>query len=117
MPDDFSAPATSLPPIQVQSKVKESERITRKMRIDLRLKGVRWSLLVPFDEQHAVAPASPTAVEEWITANGPADYALCANQGTLGVVESKQRTIGPGGVLTQAVRATAFRGELGPSED
>ena len=83
---------------------KESERITRKTRIDPRLKHAQWTSILPFDEHHALIPASPTAVEEWPTTNGPADYALCADGRILGVVEAKKLTVGPGGVLTQAER-------------
>ena len=44
------------------------------------------------------------AVEEFETANGPADYALCVDGKILGVVEAKKLTLGPQGVLTQAER-------------
>ncbi|HEX6509330.1 MAG TPA: DEAD/DEAH box helicase family protein [Chloroflexota bacterium] len=44
------------------------------------------------------------AVEEWPTAEGPADYALTDGGVALGVVEAKKLTVGPEGVLPQAER-------------
>lgn len=44
------------------------------------------------------------AVEEFETANGPVDYALCDAGVGLGVVEAKKVTLGPQNVLTQAQR-------------
>lgn len=82
----------------------ESERVTRKTRIDPRLKQAQWPTILPYDERTSDVPSSPTAIEEWPTENGPADYALCANNRILGVVEAKKLTVGPGGVLTQAER-------------
>ena len=46
----------------------------------------------------------PCAIEEFETANGPADYALCVDGQILGIVEAKKLTLGPQSVLTQAER-------------
>ncbi|MGH7869948.1 MAG: type I restriction-modification enzyme R subunit C-terminal domain-containing protein [Candidatus Dormibacteraceae bacterium] len=50
------------------------------------------------------APPRATAVEEWPTSAGPADYALCDESKVQAVVEAKKLTVGPRGVLTQAER-------------
>ncbi len=67
-----------------------------------------------------VVPLTPTAVEEWPTGNGPADYALCNDGEVRGVVEAKKPTVAPQGVLTQAERYSRgiaqvpmYRGEFG----
>ncbi len=80
----------------------EKERQTRKQRIDPKLKQSGWTV-VPY--------AGPdlnlykrAAVEEFPTANGPADYALCDGSAALGAVEAKKVTLGPQNVLTQAQR-------------
>lgn len=82
----------------------ESERQTRKQRIDPKLKAAGWGV-VPYREGAAIASyGRAAAVEEFATAHGPADYALCDNGLILGVVEAKKLTLGPQGVLTQAER-------------
>ena len=49
------------------------------------------------------------AVEEFETANGPTDYALCVDGRIFGIVEPKKLTLGPQSVLTQAqLRATCL---------
>ena len=53
---------------------------------------------------HGLAP-----IEEFETANGPADYALCVDGRILGVVEAKKLTLSPMGVLTQAERLAPDR--------
>ena len=62
----------------------------------------------------------PSAVEEWPTTAGPADYALTDGGEVRGVVEAKKITVGPQGVLTQAERYSRgipstpmIRGEFG----
>src|ERR1700751_4380144 len=47
---------------------------------------------------------SGCAIEEFETANGPADYALCVDGKIVGIVEAKKLTLGPQSVLTQAER-------------
>lgn len=79
----------------------ESEYRTRKQRIDPKLAASGWRVQ-PF--RSGPIPARPTAVEEYPTANGPADYALCADGKVLAVVEGKKVTLGPQGVLPQAER-------------
>jgi type I restriction enzyme R subunit len=81
----------------------ENEASTRKDRIDPRLRAAGWAV-VPFASGLVDAPPSTSAVEEWPTAAGPADYALTNDGHVQGVVEAKKVTIGPQGVLTQAER-------------
>ena len=81
----------------------ESESSNRKQRIDPRLKAAGWSI-GSFDPTYAASPPKNTAVEEWPTTAGPADYALCETGLVLGVVEAKKLTIGAQGVLPQAER-------------
>ncbi|MBX3424258.1 MAG: DEAD/DEAH box helicase family protein [Pirellulales bacterium] len=81
----------------------ESEWLTRKKRIDPKLKALGWEV-VPFVEGHELSEYSHHAIEEYPTANGPADYALVVNGQLLGVVEAKKLSLGPQGVLLQAER-------------
>ncbi len=85
-------------------RARESERRTRKERIDPRLRQAGWPAIVPFAPGLEVGGLSATAVEEYATANGPADYALCDDGRVLGVVEAKKVATGPQGVLVQAER-------------
>ena len=55
----------------------ESEWLTRKKRIDPKLKALGWKI-VPYDEGADLASYSRHAIEEFPTTNGPADYALSA---------------------------------------
>jgi type I restriction enzyme R subunit len=80
----------------------ESERQTRKKRIDPQLESLGWKV-VPFDER-SLADLGNCAIEEFPTENGPADYALCVDGRIIGVVEAKKLTLGPQNVLTQAQR-------------
>lgn len=79
----------------------ESERTTRKKRIDPKLKASGWSV-VPAGPSRSLDAA--VAIEEHETAAGPADYVLADRGQLLGVVEAKKLTVGPSGVLTQAER-------------
>lgn len=81
----------------------ESERLTRKKRIDPLLKSLGWNVM-PFDPSGSIDSYQNCAIEEFPTANGPADYALCINGKIVGVVEAKKLTLGPQNVLTQAER-------------
>lgn len=97
----------------------ESERITRKRRIDPRLTRSGW-IVEPFRPESPIASYKRGAVEEFETANGPADYALCDGARVRGVVEAKKITLGPQGVLTQAERYSkgvhqvpSYQGEFG----
>lgn len=97
----------------------ESEAKTRRQRIDPRLKAAGWQLK-PLRPEYADSPPAASAVVEWPTTNGPADYALTDELEVRGVVEAKKVTIGPQGVLTQAERYSkgissshVIRGEYG----
>ena len=81
----------------------ESERQTRKSRIDPILKSLGWNV-VPFDANCPLDRLSNCAVEEYETENGPADYVLCVDGKIVAVVEAKKLTLGPQNVLTQAER-------------
>lgn len=81
----------------------ESEKITRKKRIDQQLKAAGW-LIVPYSEGMDLSILTNHAVEELQTANGPADYALVVNGQLLGVVEAKKLEVGAQNVLEQAKR-------------
>lgn len=81
----------------------ESEWLTRKKRIDKRLRALGWQI-VPFDGSTPLAACTKHAVEEFPTDTGPADYALCVNGRILGIVEAKKLSLGPQNVLVQAER-------------
>jgi type I site-specific restriction endonuclease len=81
----------------------ESERRTRKGRVDPRLKQWGWEI-TPFNPAKPLSGYRRHAIEEFPTANGPADYALIVDGKLLGVVEAKKVTLGPQNVLTQAER-------------
>jgi type I restriction enzyme, R subunit len=81
----------------------ESEKLTRKKRVDTRLRALGWQI-VPFDAGMPLSAWTKHAVEEFPTDTGPADYALCVNGRILGVVEAKKLSLGPQNVLVQAER-------------
>lgn len=85
------------------AKANESERATRKRRIDAKLKALGWQV-IPYSEGIAEASLANHAVEEYPTANGPADYALFVNGDLLGIIEAKRVGVGPQNVLEQAKR-------------
>ncbi|WP_318202663.1 DEAD/DEAH box helicase family protein [Streptomyces sp. SCL15-4] len=97
----------------------ESEAATRKRRIDPKLEAAGWKV-TPYQPSYTASPPPASAVEEWPTAAGPADYALTDDGAVRGVVEAKRVTVGPQGVLTQAERYSRgmadgplIRGEFG----
>jgi type I restriction enzyme, R subunit len=97
----------------------ESEAVTRKQRIDPRLKRAGWRV-APFSLIYTTTPPLNCAVEEWPTAAGPADYALCDKGAVRGVVEAKKVSLGPQGVLVQGERYSKgitqvprYQGEFG----
>src|SRR6185503_11966744 len=81
----------------------EAEWLTRKKRIDTRLKKQGWKL-TKFSPVLDLNTLDQTAVEELPTANGPADYALFVGGKLLGIVEAKKVTVNPQNVLEQAKR-------------
>ncbi|HPL76224.1 MAG: Type-1 restriction enzyme R protein [Bacteroidetes bacterium ADurb.BinA395] len=81
----------------------ESEKITRKKRIDKQLKASGW-LIIPYSEGMDLTILTNHAIEELQTNSGPADYALVVNGKLLGVVEAKKLEVGAANVLEQAKR-------------
>ena len=81
----------------------ERERETRKYRINPRLEAAGWPV-TSFAPSTPLAAYGTSAVEEFETSDGPADYALCKQGFIRAVVEAKKLTLGPQGVLTQAER-------------
>jgi len=81
----------------------ESEKVTRKKRIDKQLRANGW-LIVPYTEGLDLSGLTNHAIEELQTENGPADYALVVNGRLLGVVEAKKLEVGAQNVLEQAKR-------------
>jgi type I restriction enzyme, R subunit len=76
----------------------ETERKTRKKRIDPKLDAAGWELA------KAGSKANAYRTEEEETDNGPADYALWLHREVVGIVEAKKVTLGPQNVLSQAER-------------
>jgi type I restriction enzyme R subunit len=85
------------------AQLSDSEWRTRKRLIDPKLRAAGWRV-VKHDPAHPVGTGKASAIEEFPTANGPADYALVADGQVLGVVEAKKLTLGPQNALTQAER-------------
>lgn len=81
----------------------ESERQTRKNRIDPMLKSAGW-MIVPFDPEKSLTFYDRCAVEEYPTDNGPVDYALVLSERIIGLVEAKKVGRDPQEVLTQDER-------------
>lgn len=81
----------------------EPEWLTRKTRIDGRLRALGWDI-VPHTTFFRPEKSHLQAVAEYPTANGPADYALFLNGRLLGIVEAKKLSRGPQNVLVQAQR-------------
>lgn len=83
----------------------ELEWRTRKERVDKKLKALdpSWKII----KHHAGLDTTSLhccAVEEYPTANGPADYALFAKGQLLGIIEAKKVAVSPQNVLEQAKR-------------
>jgi len=72
----------------------ESEWLTRKRRIDSRLKATGWDI-VPYSPDMLLNSLDKVAVEELPTANGPADYGLFVAGQLLGIVEAKKVSVNP----------------------
>lgn len=86
----------------------ESEWLTRKERIDKKLRAASppWKI-VRYRDGLDTSKLTHHAVEEFPTANGPADYALFVNGRLLGIIEAKKVTVNPQNVLEQAKRYAA----------
>jgi type I restriction enzyme R subunit len=84
------------------------EWATRKQVIDPALQEAGWSPIVRYTPGATYGTA---AVEEYETAEGPADYVLFHRGEALAAVEAKKLSLGPQNVLVQAQRyARGFRG-------
>jgi len=85
--------------------INEPEWKTRKERIDKKLKALNpsWQI-VKYSEHLRTETLDKCAVEEYPTANGPADYALFVKGKLLGIIEAKKVSVGPYNVLEQAKR-------------
>lgn len=83
----------------------EAEWATRKTRIDSKLRSLSpsWEI-VRYREGMDLSQLRHHAVEEFPTANGPADYALFVEGRLLGIIEAKKVTVSPQNVLEQAKR-------------
>ncbi len=83
----------------------ESEWRTRKQRIDTKLRGLTpaWKI-IPFSPSLQTETLHQVAVEEYPTANGPADYGLFVHGKLLGIIEAKKVGVSPSNVLEQAKR-------------
>jgi type I restriction enzyme, R subunit len=86
--------------------ISESELLTRKNRIDGRLKALGWKI-VRYFEGIDLTSLDKIAVAELPTASGPADYGLFASGQLLGIIEAKKVTVNPQNVLEQAKRYAA----------
>ncbi|MEO6787008.1 MAG: DEAD/DEAH box helicase family protein, partial [Chthoniobacteraceae bacterium] len=80
--------------------------MTRKKRIDARLKKLGWKIVL-FSPALDFGSLDKVAVEELPTANGPADYGLFVGGKLLGIIEAKKVTVNPQNVLEQAKRYAA----------
>lgn len=85
------------------SLMNDSEYLTRKSRIDPKLRAAGWDV-VPYRVESPLSAYDRCAIEEYPTANGPADYALCIDGVILGIIEAKRASLAPQGVLVQAER-------------
>ncbi len=83
----------------------EYEWQTRKERIDRKLKSLNppWKI-IKYSDGLDTKVLQRCAVEEYPTANGPADYALFVKGRLLGIIEAKKVGVGPYNVLEQAKR-------------
>jgi type I restriction enzyme R subunit len=81
-----------------------NEKETRKDLIDKQLKANGWKHIIPFTEQLNPSTLHNTAVMEFPTTNGPADYLLFSKGRPIAIVEAKKLALGPQNVLVQAQR-------------
>ena len=87
------------------AKDSEPEWLTRKARIDTKLKSLShpWQI-IRYNSFINEDSLTNHAVEEYPTTNGPADYALFVNGKLLGILEAKKISVDPQNVLEQAKR-------------
>jgi type I restriction enzyme R subunit len=85
--------------------IDELEWKTRRDRINTKLKALHpaWNI-VKYRPGMETSHLDHHAVEEFLTANGPADYALFVHGKLLGIIEAKKVGVGPHNVLEQAKR-------------
>jgi type I restriction enzyme, R subunit len=81
----------------------ESEKITRKKRIDPRLVKLGWTVM-PYVLGLNTSGLQAHAIEEYPTASGPADYALFVEGRLIGILEAKKVTVATINTLEQAKR-------------
>ena len=83
----------------------ESEKTTRKQRIDAKLNSslLNWQI-IPHTDGLDTANLEAHAVEEYPTETGPADYALFVKGQLLGIIEAKKIAVGAENALEQAKR-------------
>ncbi len=81
----------------------ESERETRRKRIDTRLRALGWTI-APFQPNLDISEFPQHAITEFETRNGPADYVIVLDGQVVGVVEAKKLSLGPQNALSQAER-------------
>lgn len=81
----------------------ESEKTTRKTRIDSKLKRLGWKV-IPYYLGLDTSKLVSHAIEEYPTENGPADYALFVEGRFLGIVEAKKVSVATLNSLEQAKR-------------
>jgi type I restriction enzyme R subunit len=95
------------------SSMNEAEWQTRKQRIDTRLCAVQpsWKI-IRYRDSLDLSALHCVAIEEFPTANGPADYALFVNGVLLAIIEAKKVTVNPQNVLEQAKRYSSALDQL-----
>ena len=85
----------------------EAEWQTRKERIDKRLRATQppWKI-IRYRDGLDLSTLTCHAVEEFPTANGPADYGLFVHGHHLGVIEAKNVTLDPQNARKRAIRSS-----------
>ncbi len=81
----------------------ESEKVTRKKRIDPKLKKLGW-VVTPYYLGLDTSLLKNHAVEEYPTESGPSDYALFVDGRLIGILEAKKVTVATINTLEQAKR-------------
>ncbi len=85
------------------SDLYESEKVTRKKRIDPKLKRLGWEI-TPYFLGMNTSLLNNHAVEEYPTESGPSDYALFVEGRLIGILEAKKVTVATLNTLEQAKR-------------